>query len=163
MSWRRGGASRGGLVIGYARPGMADDTKTRRPWRALFSRRSESGAPTAPTRETGYRDPFVEVPGDRFPDPPTPEARQRETFAKARSHLTTTQCSDSVEDLTTSIEQLREGIARVNDALPDVYISTERIGDVRHVDRVEQIDRILGIDEDGQQLMSGLQSLNQPP
>jgi hypothetical protein len=116
---------------------MVNDIKTRWPWRALFSGRSKSGVaderPTWRNRETGYRDPFVELPGEHLAAPATSKVSWYEALASARNALNKTQTSDSVEDLTTSIERLRDGIARVHAALPDVYQSSERISELGSV------------------------------
>jgi hypothetical protein len=114
---------------------MADhDANTKRwQWLALFSSRFKRGGvtgdtPTTTNRETGYRDPFVEVRRDRLRKPPPPDDRRYYMRVDATNNLSNTQCKDSVEDLTSSIEQLREGMARISASLPDR--TSERISEL---------------------------------
>jgi len=96
-----------------------------RTWRSAFLTKLK-GRPETPTKmETGFRELFVEKPIEPAA-PETPEARRRreylsvlEALRNASSNLSETQRSDNVDDFTKSVEQFRDGLGHLTDALPE--------------------------------------------
>ena len=85
--------------------------------------------------ETGFREPFVELPPDRLPAPVTPEARRREALSHALNHLIETQRGDMVERFAESFQQFRDGLERVYKLLSHNYEGhwDERVSDLQVV------------------------------
>ena len=92
----------------------------KRTWRAALMDKITGvvGAPLpSRTPETGYRDPYVEVP--MGPESPAARAlRAHEEYANAENDLTQTQFRDAVEDVNESIDVLRRGVARIYKHMP---------------------------------------------